>query len=81
MEEQKIINRIIEILNGKPYIVNWRKKGEFKIDECFFCGKKHEHGLGEGHRVAHCLPKDVDSFYEFEGTKITFQSGYIVREY
>lgn len=81
MEERKIIKSIIEVLNGTPYIVNWRKKGTLIIDECFFCSKKHEHGRGEGHRIAHCLPKDVNNSYDYEGMKITYQAGYIIREY
>lgn len=81
MAERIIVNSILEIMDGRPYIVNWRKKGELKIDACYFCGKKHEHGREEGHRVAHCLERHVDNQYDYNGIIITYRSGYIIREY
>lgn len=37
-------------------------------EPCPFCGKRHFHGHGEGHRVAHCL----------ETKEITLPSGKVV---
>jgi hypothetical protein len=37
---------------------------------CEYCNKAHYHGLGDGHRVAHCL--DESSLY--------LRTGYIIQE-
>lgn len=37
------------------------------VIRCPYCRKRHYHGIGEGHRVAHCLVKDANNI------------GYIVR--
>ena len=29
------------------------------VFDCPKCGKQHYHGLGEGHRLSHCLSKDA----------------------
>jgi hypothetical protein len=27
------------------------------VKKCIYCGMQHNHGVGEGHRVAHCFDK------------------------
>jgi hypothetical protein len=39
----------------------------FRFD-CPMCGKRHTHGYGEGHRIAHCTNPD------------NFPDGYILKE-
>ena len=36
--------------------IAWAKNinGQLVIEDCPLCGKRHFHGLGDGHRVAHC---------------------------
>lgn len=29
------------------------------VFDCLKCGKQHYHGLGEGHRLSHCLVEDA----------------------
>jgi len=81
MENNVKSKKLVELINNKPYIVNWRRRGELRIDVCFFCGERHEHGRDEGHRVAHCLPEKVNSAYDYHGTEITYKDGYIIRDY
>lgn len=38
--------------------------------ECPYCGKKHNHGAGEGHRVVHCMRKKSEA--------IRSSGGYVV---
>ncbi len=40
--------------DGRP-IVEATQKGEQLVIICPYCGKKHWHGLGDGHRIAHCI--------------------------
>jgi Meiotically Up-regulated Gene 113 (MUG113) protein len=36
------------------YAVLWRDSYESKTDHCPFCGQRHIHGIGDGHRTEHC---------------------------
>lgn len=77
-------NRVkYENWNGVNTAVLWRKKGSKKTDTCIFCGKKHTHGEGEGHRVPHCINDDrLITLIEFKnGVVLNFKDGYILREY
>ena len=77
-----------ELVNGKKYAILWRKKGSDLTDKCPFCEKKHAHGEGEGHRVAHCMDRyrrgkfyPPHGFTAKDGTYFPPKSGYIIREY
>lgn len=50
------IRYITEEFNGKTkhYLLLGRKIGEMETETCPFCGSTHIHGIGAGHRVAHC---------------------------
>ena len=68
-----------EWLNGKEYIVLWREKEKSETEFCPFCGKRHIHGKGDGHRVSHCTSGE-DIFTRKSDGKVFKQSqGYIVR--
>lgn len=47
-------------------------------ERCLFCGKKHLHGIGEGHRVAHCV--DSVELTLPDGRKISNRDGYILKK-
>jgi len=68
-----------EIQDGQEYIVLWRKNEESYTDFCPFCGKRHIHGKGDGHRASHCAFGE-DTFIRQSDGKVFKQSqGYIVR--
>lgn len=72
-----------EEINGKNYAILWRKKGNKLTDKCPFCGEKHVHGKGEGHRIKHCS-NSIDHVHGFsakDGTYLDPTDGYIIREY
>ena len=81
-----------EVMDGTKYPIIWRKKGKKNTDPCPYCEQPHTHGIGEGHRVAHCvntyskrgtLVRYSDS-YEYRtnnGEVINKSRGYILREY
>lgn len=57
-----------------------RKTGEQKTFPCHFCGIKHLHGRGDGHRVAHCGTGEYDFFVIADDGTILYQSdGYIIK--
>lgn len=43
-----------EMIDGKAYAVLYRDTEKSETDPCLFCGKNHKHGIGDGHRLAHC---------------------------
>lgn len=79
--------REYEIHDGKLIAVIFRTKETGQTEPCPFCGLSHKHGIGDGHRVAHCvsyhhkgklvLPKDT--FITKNGRIIFRDNGYIVR--
>lgn len=40
--------------DGRTYPVVRRAAESDRTTGCPFCGKAHQHGEGDGHRVAHC---------------------------
>lgn len=75
-----------EIFDGIKIPVIRRKKGKKQTDACPFCKQSHTHGIGEGHRVAHCgdtveSQKTMDSALLSDGTYAPPKRGYILREY
>lgn len=43
-------------LSGKDIPVVFCKQvgKQWIVEKCPYCGKKHYHGIGAGHRVSHC---------------------------
>jgi len=73
------VNPKTEIHEGKEYIVLWRETVESETDFCPFCGSRHQHGIGDGHRSSHCAPGE-ETFTRQSDGKIFYQkNGYFVR--
>lgn len=68
-------------LDSVPYLILKRKIGSEKTDECAFCGKRHIHGRGEGHRIVHCLTGGNESVVATDGTILYKKDGYIIINY
>ena len=67
-----------ELLNGRPYAVIYRVNEKEKTEICPFCGKRHIHGSGDGHRTAHCTDGSP-TISAADGTILTQEHGYILR--
>jgi len=67
-----------EVQGGRAYAVLWREREGSKSVPCPFCGKGHTHGIGEGHRVTHCI-NPVNQVEASDGTVLFRDNGYIVR--
>jgi len=64
---------------GKPCLILKRKKGAELTVPCPFCAKEHQHGTGDGHRVAHCPSRDCKEFVTADDGTVLYQDdGYIV---
>jgi len=75
------------------YPVLYRDTPEADTDPCPYCGTKHIHGTGDGHRAAHCPTPPREKRHKFEketgqerwyivaadGRIITRDRGYIVQ--
>jgi hypothetical protein len=68
------------IYKDKTYPIIWRKKGNEATDECPFCGKKHIHGISEGHRLVHC-ETSLRRLIVRSNTIYAPEDGYILKEY
>ena len=67
-----------EFINGKPYPVLYRNNENEKTDICPYCGKGHIHGIGDGHRSAHCTDGCKEIITD-DGTVLNKGHGYILR--
>jgi hypothetical protein len=57
---------------------------EDKTDVCMFCKKRHSHGDGDGHRLAHCDETSKSFTPEVtlrDGTTVRAEDGYVLKEY
>jgi hypothetical protein len=75
---------------GRKQAVIFRETERSSTYPCPFCGKKHFHGIGDGERVAHCVPprdrkgarknkKYKSEVTAPDGTVLRKSDGYIVR--
>ena len=64
-------------LNDKHYAVLRRKSESMPLESCVFCGESHKHGIGDGHRIAHCVNKPIVLVIDAdaEGNDIIVSSG------
>ena len=53
------IQNIQFVENEGLHAVLWRNTEESETDTCPFCGRRHRHGTGDGHRVVHCGNSDT----------------------
>lgn len=57
-ESAKIIG--MDVVDGDPiFKISAARKGESLVFRCPFCGEVHTHGIGNGHRVAHCINRTM----------------------
>ena len=73
-----LAKKIYEEINGKPYPVLYRNNENEKTDICPYCGKGHIHGIGDGHRSAHCTDGCKEIITD-DGTVLNKGHGYILR--
>lgn len=70
-------------LMNKNILVLTRKKG-MKLEKCPFCQTKHNHGLVDGHRIAHCAPnahlsnKEIFEKVDINGVTVFRLDGYFI---
>lgn len=64
----------------KNYLLLFRETEWSKTDPCPFCFAQHSHGIGDGHRIAHCL-KQVGhpSIRTTDGVPLNRDDGYIIK--
>lgn len=76
-----------EILQGSKIPVLRRNYRAKLTDHCPYCGKKHRHGTGDGHRIAHCaeegVVKDKSKIFCIltDDTIVDGTNGYILKTY
>lgn len=64
----------------RNYLVLYRQTTKAKTDPCPFCLAAHTHGVGDGHRVEHCLPQyGRSSILTPDGTSLYRDHGYIIK--
>jgi hypothetical protein len=63
--------------NGRLYLVLEQSPRTGQTSPCAFCGKRHWHGVGAGHRCTHCS-LDV-SFTNDLGQEFRSDDGYILK--
>ena len=73
-------------INGRIYLVLSRNKSSNLTDICPFCGERHRHGEGDGHRVSHCVNTDCDYvigrysvFKNRDGQLFDSNDGYVIK--
>jgi hypothetical protein len=65
--------------NGTTYAILRRPSEDAPTLACPFCGRCHTHGMGDGHRVAHCANPERPKIALPAGLEIRAADGYIVR--
>ena len=73
---------------GRFYLVLYFLEGATgRTVPCAYCGRNHQHGIGEGHRAAHCgwdiLNREIRdrtlTFQNSQGQRFCLDDGYILR--
>lgn len=68
----------VETLDGRAYLVLRRKTESSGTEPCPFCSRPHIHGIGDGHRVAHCVNPTVTEF-QIGNVTVYQDHGYVIR--
>lgn len=66
---------------GKHFAVVSKQHGTWKTDPCIFCGAKHSHGVGDGHRIAHCKGDKNEIKISVDGIELCAADGYFLEHY
>jgi ribosomal protein L24E len=64
--------------SGKIFLILVQEPKHGKTERCPFCGKYHLHGVGDGHRVAHCGFNEI-TFTNGQGIRFSSNDGYIIK--
>lgn len=67
-----------EIRQGIAFAVLVREEEGSYTELCPFCGLRHLHGAGDGHRAAHCTQGEDELLCE-DGTILRRNMGYIIK--
>lgn len=67
-----------EVGGDRNWAILRRDTMRSKTDHCPFCGARHIHGTGDGHRRAHCVD-GVESVTAKDGTALYRTHGYILK--
>ncbi|HEX9080214.1 MAG TPA: hypothetical protein VF795_11525, partial [Desulfuromonadaceae bacterium] len=69
-----------ERLGDRDYLVLFRQTDKSKTEYCPFCLAQHTHGVGDGHRTAHCPPQyGRECITTIDGTILHREHGYIIK--
>lgn len=67
-----------KIVDGRAYAVLQRERAGSPTSFCPFCGDRHVHGIGDGHRGAHCWRVIWSELQTPDGTTLRQSDGYII---
>lgn len=67
-----------EMIDGRAYAVLRRERAGSPTSFCPFCGDRHIHGIGDGHRGAHCARVVWPEVETSDGTILRQSDGYII---
>ena len=65
-------------IDGRSYAVLRRERAGSPTSFCPFCGDRHRHGIGDGHRGAHCWRVIWPEVQTPDGTILRQSDGYII---
>lgn len=68
-----------EWIGDTEYLVLKRDTEKSKTENCPFCGKRHVHGIGDGHRLAHCSTDDKLFKRKSDGKCFEQSKGYVIK--
>jgi hypothetical protein len=68
-----------EVMDLRAYAVIRRDTENSETDYCPFCGKKHRHGKGDGHRGVHCSSPAAREEVQAGNVTLRKSDGYIIR--
>ena len=63
------------------FVLLWRNSENSRLEFCPFCGSRHKHGKGDGHRVAHCSHTQCAKSFTRKSDGKTFKQskGYFIQ--
>lgn len=67
-----------EVSGARAFAILYRTSPSAPTDYCPFCGDRHTHGEGDGHRVAHCV-NGQQVILTAAGQELRQVDGYLVR--
>jgi hypothetical protein len=68
------------ISRGHKFAILWRDSEDAPCEPCPFCGRRHTHGKGDGHRVPHCSDENGHSLMFGEERTVTAYDGTVLRQ-